>query len=317
MNFSSNVYGHFDHSGLFAYLSERLPMVQNYPSPAADELAADLSAVLCIDRGNVCVTNGATEAIYLIAQIFAGLPCTVLAPAFAEYADACEMYSTPVRYAASLDDVDAETKVVWLCNPCNPTGAVMGKTTLLDYICAHPEKVFVVDASYSHYTMRPVPSATELLLPNVLMLHSMTKEFGVPGLRLGYVTGTKDMISRLDAHRMPWSVNQLAIDAGRYLLAHKDDYAIDLSMLMSEREKVGHAMQQMGMKVAPSDTHILLAELPYGSAAELKDCLARNHGILIRDASNFHSLTERHFRIAVQRPEENDCLLNALEELRS
>ncbi len=316
MNFSSNVYAHFDHSGLFAYLAERLPLVKNYPSPTAEELVDDIADALGIDRRCVSVTNGATEAIYLVAQTFAGEPAAVLAPAFAEYADACEMYSSQVRYASSLNDIDAECKVVWLCNPCNPTGAVMDKTLLLDYVKEHPEKVFVIDASYAPYTMCQLPTARELLRPNVLMLHSMTKEFGIPGLRLGYVTGMEEMIIRIDSHRMPWSVNQLAIDAGRYLLAHKEDYAFDLSMLMEERRRVGHAMQELGITVSPSDTHILLAELPHGSAAELKDRLARQHGILVRDASNFHSLTDRHFRIAVQRPEENDCFLAALEKFR-
>ena len=116
---------------------------------------------------------------------------------------------------------------------------------------------------------------------------------------------------------MPWAVNQLAIEAAHYLLAHRCDYALDLPALMAERERMSKELSAIdGITVYPSDTHILLCRIEGITAAQLKDFLANNHGILIRDASNFKGLDEHHFRIAVQTSEENAHLLNILKEWR-
>jgi threonine-phosphate decarboxylase len=153
---------------------------------------------------------------------------------------------------------------------------------------------------------------------NVLLLHSMTKEFAIPGLRLGYITGSAALLSRIRKCRMPWSVNQLAIEAGHYLLAHKSDYALDLPALMAERKRMSRELSAIdGITVYPSDTHILLCRIEGTTATQLKDYLANNYGILIRDASNFRGLDEHYFRIAVQTPEEDNQLLNILKEWRN
>ena len=142
----------------------------------------------------------------------------------------------------------------------------------------------------------------------------MTKDFGIPGLRLGYVTGSRKLIDRLCSKRMPWSVNQIAIDAGLYLVDHSDDYRVDAAGLSLERERVAALISAMGIKTYPSDSNMLLCQLPRLSAAELKAHLVDEYGILIRDASNFEGLTERHFRIAVQTVVEDDKLIKALKK---
>ena len=105
----------------------------------------------------------------------------------------------------------------------------------------------------------------------------------------------------------------IAHEAAHYLLAHRCDYALDLPALMAERERMSKELSAIdGITVYPSDTHILLCRIEGITAAQLKDFLANNHGILIRDASNFKGLDEHHFRIAVQTQEENDHLLKVL-----
>ncbi|MCD8266047.1 MAG: aminotransferase class I/II-fold pyridoxal phosphate-dependent enzyme, partial [Prevotellaceae bacterium] len=152
----------------------------------------------------------------------------------------------------------------------------------------------------------------------LLLIHSFTKQFGIPGLRLGYVTGPETIVSRLKGQRMPWAVNQLAQDAGLYLLDHREDYRLPVRMLTEERRRVAGELQRIeGFSVYPSDCHILLCRLTEGRASELKDWLAKRHGILIRDASNFEGLGQGHFRIAVQNPDENDLLLNALRQWKA
>ncbi len=306
INFSSNVYNHFDHTGLFAYLAKRLPHVVNYPEPVPARLEAALAADLGISPAQVMATNGATEAIYLIAQAFRGSSTLIDHPTFSEYADACRMH----RHT-----LDGECPAMrWLCNPNNPTGQVLPKDKVMRLVTEHADVTFVIDASYAPFTQSPVMTAAEAVqFHNVLMLHSMTKEYAVPGLRLGFATGHETLLRKVRNCRMPWSVNQLAQDAGLYLLAHKDAYRLDLDSLMSERRRVAACLSAIpGIGVCPSDTHMLLCRISGATAASLKDYLARHHGILIRDASNFEGLSPSHFRIAVQTPEENDALVCAV-----
>ena len=114
---------------------------------------------------------------------------------------------------------------------------------------------------------------------------------------------------------MPWSVNSVAQEAGLWLTAHRKKYLVLLEELIQERRRVAHALESLGVYDAlPSDTHILLCRLHQGTAADLKDYLARQHGILIRDASNFEGLDHRYFRIAVQSQAENDELIACIRE---
>lgn len=314
INFSSNVYNHFDHEPLFAHLANKLDNVVAYPEPSPVTLEAELAMMLGLQSDEVSVCNGATEAIYLIAQTYRRSKSAVLMPTFSEYADACRLHEHDVCFFYSLDQLPAHAQLVWICNPNNPTGTVIERDTLLQLIDSNSERMFVLDQSYARFTLLPLITPAEAARrPNVIMLHSMTKEYAIPGLRLGYVTAHKAVLNELRLQRMPWSVNQMAIDAGRYLLAHQDDYRLDLDALMSERSRVAEQLQKLGcIDVWQSDTHILLCKLRIGKASALKDYLALEHHILIRDASNFQGLDSTFFRIAIQTPEENDMLIDAI-----
>lgn len=188
------------------------------------------------------------------------------------------------------------------------------KKYLTELIAKHPRVCFVIDQSYEYFTLKELFTAQEAAgFPNVILLHSMTKRYAIPGLRLGYVTAHPGLIGRLRTNRMPWSVNQLAIEAGLYLLSEgipaglsMKDYLAECARLKSSLEAIG------GLEVWPTDTHFMLVCLRFGKAAALKEYLAREEGILIRDASNFEGLDERFFRIATQTPEENDELVGAI-----
>lgn len=314
VNFSSNVYNHFNHDGLFQHLSSCMSCVTNYPEPTPQSLETALADLLQLEASQVMVSNGATEAIYLVAQTWRTSRSAILVPTFSEYADACRLHGHSVRYVRSLDMLGADEQILWLCNPNNPTGQVLPRETLLHAIQSHPDTLFVLDASYAVFTRQPLLSAAEAAtLPNVLMLHSMTKEYAIPGLRLGFLTGAASLLDRVRSQRMPWSVNSLAQAAGLYLLQHRADYLLPLNLLLSERQRMATAFEQKGITTWASDTHILLCRHPRMMASRLKDRLALQHGLLIRDASNFESLDVHCFRIAVQTPKENDQLLSHLE----
>jgi len=315
-NFSSNVYNHFCHEGLFCYLSEKLDNVVSYPEPAPAHLEGALAQLLGLQPEEVCITNGATEAIYLIAQTFRRSRSTILMPTFSEYQDACCIHEHQITRIYSLEHISPQAQLLWLCNPNNPTGTVLDKELLVQTIEQHLQTLFVLDVSYAPFTEEPLLNVQEACsFPNVLMLHSMTKEYAIPGLRLGYITAHKTLLEKIRLHRMPWSVNQLAIDAGFYLLAHPDEFQLPLHELMLERQRVAQQLTALGcIEVWPSQTHILLCKLRMGKSVALKEYLAKEHGLLIRDASNFEGLDDSFFRIAVQEKNENDTLIHAIEE---
>lgn len=319
-NFSSNVYSKVDLSVLKAHLCARIEGIGNYPEPEPYTLEANLARKHRLPADAVCVTNGATEAIYLIAQTFRGTNTAILQPTFSEYADACRMHGHRVT---SLYQLPAENeryllpkdvRMFWFCNPNNPTGTVLEKSMLIKFIECNPQVCFVVDQSYEYFTLQPLFSPAEAAaFPNVLLLHSMTKRYAVPGLRLGYVTGDVGLLQRLRSNRMPWSVNQLAIEAGLHLLEHDVPNPLDVAAYLQETARLRTALVALGgLEVWATETHFMLIRLRFGKASALKDYLAGEHGILIRDASNFDGLDEHFFRIATQTREENDRLVAAI-----
>ncbi|WP_288156111.1 threonine-phosphate decarboxylase [Phocaeicola sartorii] len=315
INFSSNVYNHVDHSGLYQYLSRQMESIRTYPEPEPYSLEKVLAERFRLSSEEVCVTNGATEAIYLIAQTFRNQISAILMPTFSEYADACRLHGHKVVPIYNLNRLPDRGKLIWLCNPNNPTGEVREKEALTACIKQNRQRIFIIDQSYEFFTQKALLTAREAAeFPNVILLHSMTKRFAVPGLRLGYITACKELLHEIRTQRMPWSVNQLAIEAGHYLLS-SSQYDIDIYLLLREKKRLVQSLLSIGgMEIWPSDTHYMLVQLRMGKAAALKEYLATEHGILIRDASNFEGLNEHFFRIATQTPEENDKLVESIKK---
>lgn len=318
-NFSSNVFGRMDLTALKEHLCGRMDLIGHYPEPVPTTLEAHLAQHHRLPEGSVCATNGATEAIYLIAQTFRGTHSAILQPTFSEYADACCRHAHRVTALYSLPGgregyrLSEGIRMLWLCNPNNPTGSVVPKGVLEELITRNPEVCFIIDHSYEAFTLEPLFSAAEAAaFPNVLLLHSMTKRYAIPGLRLGYVTGAPGLLDRLRSHRMPWSVNALAIEAGLFLLGGGVPQP-DLTVYLEEAGRLRRSLESLGgLDVWETKTHFMLVRLRFGKAMALKEYLADEHGLLIRDASNFEGLDEHFFRVAAQTREENDRLVAAI-----
>lgn len=315
VDFSSNIPGGIDHEDLFQHLSQTLRQVEDYPSPDASPLAEALAGRLMIQQNEIAVTNGATEAIYLTAQAFKGSNSAILIPTFSEYEDACILHGHTVKHIFSLDDMPRNVQMLWLCNPNNPTGNVIPRDTIRSFIEKHNNILFVIDQSYESLTPHALLSSPEAVtLPNVILIHSMTKEYAIPGLRIGYLTANSSLLRQIASQRMPWSVNQVAINAGLFLLKQYNDSPFYLDDLIEERAYLARQLAAMGgFDPWPSETNFLLVQLRIGKSKALKKWLAEQHHLLIRDCSNFAGLDDRFFRIAVQKPEENERLLDALE----
>ena len=179
--------------------------------------------------------------------------------------------------------------------------------------------ITVLDQSYELFTLQPLMSAREAVAcEKIIQLHSMTKTYAVPGLRLGYVVAAAPVMECLRRYVRPWSVNTLAIEAGKWLTKHDVVAVPDIWGYLKETQRLRMRLNEIpGISVAPTDTCFMLAEIKGNTAADLKDYLIKEHRLLIRDASNFHGLTPRHFRISTQRPDENDLLVEAIREFIS
>ena len=319
MNFSSNIYQKADLTELKQYLATRLDAIGNYPEPEPKELEELIAEKLEIPSSMVMVTNGANEAIYLIAQLYRGWASVIPQPTYTEYADACRMFDHIISYE-STDELNIlpEDRIYWICNPDNPTGNVMLKSLLAYVIKKHPRYLHVIDQSYADYTLQPMLKPKELLnCYNVMILHSLSKKYCIPGLRLGYMTASPIIIERLRDIRQPWTVNTLAIEAGKWLIKNDPKVIPDIKDYIAEAQRLHDELQAIdGIMVMDTKTHYMLVNIDWTTSLELKNWLIENHGILIRDASNFHGLDAHCFRVAAQSPEENDALINAIKEFK-
>jgi threonine-phosphate decarboxylase len=282
-------------------------------------LEALIAEKLEIPADMVMVTNGANEAIYLIAQLYRHWASVIPQPTYNEYADACRMFGHTISYDRNDElNILPEDRIYWLCNPDNPTGNVLLKSLITHIIRKHPRYLYVIDQSYADYTLQPMLEMKEMLdCYNVMILQSLSKKYCVPGLRLGYLTASPIIIDRLRDIRQPWTVNALAIEAGKWLIENDPKMLPDLKEYLDEAQRVKQELSEIeGLMVMDTQTHYMLANIDWATSLELKNWLIEKHGILIRDASNFHSLDDHCFRVAAQTPEENDALISAIKAYR-
>lgn len=295
-DFSSNICAMISHQAIMDNLSSCPQLLSHYPEPEAWSLEAMLAERHEVNENCIIVTNGATDAIYLIAETFR-YHSVIPAPTFSEYEEAC-----------SLFDQKEDKTMLWLCNPNNPDGKVYDSDHIERIATAYD--LVVLDQSYEHYTSSQLMSVREgCEAPHFIQVHSFTKDYAMPGLRLGYITAHESLTTEIRRHLRPWSVSALAIEAGKFLLRH-DEFICHPDL--AEAQRLRQQLLAVGIDVMPTNTNFMLCRMEGHTAEKLKEYLARYHGMLIRDASNFRGLTCHHFRVAAQNREENDALVAAI-----
>lgn len=316
-DFSTNVWYGGEPAGLKEHLFSQWSSINRYPEVLAESLAEQAARHHRLSADHVLTNSGTTESIYLIAHAFAGRKTTIVIPAFAEYEDACRMHGHQLSFLA-WDQLSTlprlTTDLVFICNPNNPTGALFEQVAV--WLAQNPQTLFVVDEAFIDFTAHQ-STAIPLLhqYPNLIIMRSLTKTYAIPGLRLGYVLSSSSVIERLKSLKQPWTVNTLALEAGKFIFSHHTRIQPPIAQLLADKEKFVQALrQQIGLQVYESQTHFFLAQMLTGTAAQLKQFLVEKHGLLIRDASNFRGLSSRHFRLATLAPKTNQLLIDALAE---
>lgn len=316
-NFSSNVWHGYDLSGLKACLFSHFERIKNYPEPDAQSLIKAIAAKNNINAESIIVGNGSTELFYLIAQTFRKSLSTIIVPSFSEYLDAAKINGHRIKFIdRNFFDGKTQTKtdLYWLGNPNNPDGNVCEIEIIEEFIKNNSKSIIIIDEAYKDF-VEDFVSAKKLIrkYDNLIVVQSLTKNFSIPGLRLGYLLASEKLISELNKNKMPWSVNTLAIEAGKYLLSNSYKFILPLNEIFNAKNKLISALNEtQKLNIIPSKTHYFLAEVKKSNAMELKKYLLDVYSILIRDASNFYNLTDKHIRISTQSDEENNLLVEAI-----
>lgn len=317
-NFSTNVWYEADTAPLCQFLTERLSGIFHYPEPDAGSFRKVAAAYHRVQPGNILAGNGATELFYIVAHAFAGGNTLLPVPSFMEYEDACNLYDHNVELlsAPDPDDLPADANLMFICNPNNPDGRIWTTDDIRTLLARYPDMVLVIDESFIHFApgaATAIPLLREYT--NLLVIRSMTKCYAIPGLRLGYMLGNEALVEFIAGFGQPWSVNALAIEAGKYLLRHGESGLPDARLLLQRQQQFARRIAAIpGFRPCPSQTSFFLIETDYDST-DLKRWLLESHGILIRDASNFRGLDNHFFRINTLTDEKNELLIKALKSL--
>ena len=297
--------------------------IDRYPDRQCLALREVLATHHGVRMDQIVVGNGSAELIWLlsVAYVRPGEPALVLAPTFGEYARAVALMGGEVIVERARED-DAfafrpeavsraltmtRPRLCFLCNPNNPTGQVLPGNVLARWADAHPHTLFVVDEAYIHFAPGMV-SAISLARANVLVLRSLTKDYALAGLRLGYAVGHPQVVDAIARVRPPWNVNALALAAGQAVLADQEHLRCTLTALRRARDSFLCGLRRCGLEALPSQTHFFLVHV--GDGAAFRRRLLRK-GILVRDAASFG--LPAYVRLATRRPEENEKLLSSLE----
>jgi len=319
-DFSSNVAARRVPEALLSFLATQLETIATYPEPDSETLRNALGNRLQVDASQVFVTNGSVEAFYTIAAAFRQSRSLVLVPSFAEYEDACRMHDHTIFYKNNelLHEAgNVRPQLVWLGNPNNPDGRLYAAKEIEEQLRQNPDTVFVVDEAYGELCSG-FESVVGLVnrFDNLIVVHSMTKQFVLPGLRLGYMVTSRSLATRLRSFSVPWTVNSLAQKVGVYLMSREGLSFQDKENILRrsiELQKRFTALPEI--TVTPSPCNFFLLRTEQLEAAVVKERLMNDFGLLIRDASNFRGLDNHAIRISVQTDEENEQLFRAIEKL--
>ncbi len=294
--------------------------LNRYPDPRQTELRRMVASMKGINEENIFLGNGSDEAIDLLIRIFCEPRLSriiTLSPTYGMYAVCAGIQDVAVdkvllnpdfsiNPGAILDTIRFDTKMIFLCSPNNPTG---NQTTinLIRYLATRFNGIVVVDEAYIDFAERP--SATTLIeeCPNIIVLQTFSKAWGLAGVRLGMAIADEEIIQVMNKVKYPYNVNVLTASKVMEMILKTGP---DVRLILTERIRLADNLRALpGVeKVFPSDANFLLVKFTDPQATY--KYLAAN-GIIVRDRSN-QPLCEGCLRITVGTPADNDQLINAL-----
>ncbi len=310
-------------------VSEQFNDILHYPDSQCTDLRKTIAEKIPCNESNVIVGNGSNELFYLIPRALKPAKGVLLQPTFGEFKDA--FYNSNVEVVEIIND-DKEFSVmntnisrlksikdgmVFLCNPNNPTGQLTRKEDIIELVNANPKRMIVIDEAFMDFVeddekysvIKDAP-----LLENLIVVRSLTKFYGFPGLRLGYLVTNESIANKLMRYKEPWTVNTIAQVAGIAAINDKEFAANTHEYVSGEKIFLYDGLTKISgiHPFQPTVNFILVRIEDSGiTLSKIQNLLLKNN-ILIRNCSNFVGLDEKYFRVAVKTREDNQKLLNAL-----
>jgi len=302
--------------------------LNRYPEPQPPALVQGLAAIYGVPSEQLLVGRGSDEAIDLLARIFCRAQkdkVIVCPPTFGMYGVAAriqgaEVIAVPLDAArgfaldveAILAAVDADTRLVFVCSPNNPTANSLDRGAMLDLARRlAPRALLVVDEAYIEFSDAASLAGQIGSLPNLAVLRTLSKSHGLAGARCGSLLAAPEVIALARKVIPPYAITELTVEAVTPLLSPSGIAAMRerIATLRAERERVSRALAACPLieRVWPSDANFLLVDTPVADEVLAR---VRNVGLIIRDVRQ--PLLPRSLRISIGTNEQNDRLLGSL-----
>ena len=325
LDFSANL----NPNGAPRDLLERLRNVNltMYPDPSCSSARAALSRRLSVGPENLLLGNGSSELIHLAARAVAGpdAEALILSPTFGEYAAAASAVGvravtfTAGRSSQFVWDMEAllprlrdrSPRLVFLCNPNNPTGGHVSEEFVRQVVEALPsDGILILDEAYRCFVESPWDPTPLVRSTRVVVVRSLTKELCIPGVRIGYALGDGSLIERMACCQPSWAVNSLAQAAVEWFAEAAIDGDPVSATVRHTRTYLEGELRSLGLETVPSAANFVLVRV--GRAAQFRRRLLRK-GFCVRDCSSFR--LPAYVRIAIGPMPDCEKLVSALKEV--
>jgi len=329
IDFSSNVNPLGCHPGVKRYLKKQLDLISEYPDPSSSDLRANLAWFTGVRKKQIVVGNGATEIIYNFCKTFLNkkTPILIPIPTFSEYEVSAKLCECKISFFKTMNLSKNLQKFImkiprngciFICNPNNPTGVLIKKKEMLKIISAAKKKSSLVFIDETFIEL--VPESNESLIKyiknyeNLFILRSLTKSFGLAGIRIGYGVSNSQIIDPLQKIKIPWNVSYMAQRAASAAICYHPFLEKTCKLIKKEKDFISSNLaKSKKFTCCDSSTNFILVKTKIKSRL-LQKKLQRKK-ILIRDCSTFRGLNQNYIRIAVKTRKENIKLVKALEAI--
>ncbi len=286
--------------------------LEDYPDGDCLALREALAREFGVPAENILVSSGSNEAIYMIASYAAARENLILQPVYGEYKKALDGYGARTRNIFSLAEAEGTRgAAVWLCNPCNPTGALISGAELDAAAERNPETLFIIDEAYRDFVWTEQLPRAPKILPNVVRLRSLTKIYDLCGARVGALVSHEAAVEKIKARQPEWSVSGLAQQAALWRAGDETLKARTREYYAREIPRLTAALREAGYAVRPTCANFFLVEAP-DDEDFIRFMLER--GIVVRHTRNFAGLDGKFVRIAARTKDEDDLLIEAARE---
>lgn len=329
LDFSININPFGMPESVKAKLIAALDNVTVYPEINGESARRKIASDIGVERENLILGNGAIELIYLFARSHQFKRAMILTPTFNEYQRAlimnhCTAIETFLLKPEDEFDIQEETflqqtesfqpEVIFICNPTNPTGRYYDQKQLERLMAkCSSEIVWFIDESFIEFS--DCESCVSMIGNSapLFILRSMTKIFGMPGIRIGYGIGSPEVIRKMEHWKEPWTINALALTAAENVYDNRDFIQKTRSYIQTERDRVYRALQAIdGIRPFKSaaDFHLIQTAIPAEELNRRLNAMSVN----VRTCEDFEGLETHYVRAAVKLPEDNDRLINCIRD---